>query len=89
MFDADVYVHFGFMELMIEVAMTSSDREVDHVEERLDGGIDAVWVFCKDDRVRKALHQKLDDRSLLGDRVTLHLIQDFVKIDSTRSGAPA
>jgi hypothetical protein len=89
MFDADVYVHFGFMELMIEVAMTSSDREVDHVEERLDGGIDAVWVVCKDDRVRKALHQKLDDRSLLGNRVTLHLIQDFVKIDSTRSGAPA
>jgi hypothetical protein len=89
MFDADVYVHFGFMELMIEVAMTSSDREVDHVEERLDGGIDAVWVVCKDDRVRKALHQKLDDRSLLGNRVTLHLIQDFVKIDSTRSGASA
>ena len=83
MFDADVYVHFGFMELMIEVAMTSSDREVDHVEERLDRGIDAVWVICKNDRVREALRQKLDERGLLEDRVTLRLIQDFVEIDVT------
>ena len=84
MFDADVYVHFGFMELMIEVAMTSGDREVNHIEERLDGGIAAVWVVCRDNRVREALHQKLDERGLLEDRVTLHLIQDFVEIDATQ-----
>ena len=64
------------MELMIEVAMTSSNREVEHIEQRLDRGIDAVWVVCQNEKVRDKLKQRLKESELLDDRVVFRLFRD-------------
>jgi DNA-binding PadR family transcriptional regulator len=40
--DADVYVHLGDAELVVEVAMENKEREVDHVKQHLDTGFDCI-----------------------------------------------
>jgi hypothetical protein len=76
-FDTDVYVNFGSSELMIEVAMGNNQREVDHVKQRLDGGIDAVWVVCRNEEIRDGLKQRLEENDLLDDRVAFRLFRQF------------
>jgi hypothetical protein len=41
-FDADVYVNMGDTELVVEVAMGDNPREIEHVQQHLKSGFDAV-----------------------------------------------
>lgn len=42
LFDADVYVNVGETELVIEIAMSDAEREIDHVQQHLKKGFDAI-----------------------------------------------
>jgi DNA helicase HerA-like ATPase len=76
MFDADVYVHMGNMELAIEVAMGNNPREIEHVEKHLET-FDSVWIACRNQEVSDGLRQRLEENNLLDDRVVFRLLRDF------------
>jgi len=58
LFDADVYVLMDDKELAVEVAMEANDREVQHAKQRLDRGLDEVWVVCPNKTVSSELAEK-------------------------------
>jgi hypothetical protein len=76
MFDADVYVHTGDVEVVVEVAMGNNPREIKHVEKHLDK-FDSVWIACQNQDVLGGLRQRLEENDLLDDRVVFRLLRDF------------
>jgi len=76
-FDADVYVNMQDTELVVEVAMGNNAREVEHVEQHLEKGFDAVWVVCRNEAVRDGLQQRLEENGLLVDRLTFRLFSEI------------
>lgn len=76
MYDADIYVQFGFMELVIEVAMGDNPREIEHVEKHLQRGFDTIWILTQTTEVQDGLRQRLEEKDLLSDRVVFRLLRD-------------
>lgn len=77
LFDADVYVHLADTELVIEVAMEDTEREVEHVAQHLDTGFDVIWVVCRDEAVSDGLRERLAENDALDERVTFRLFRDL------------
>lgn len=77
LFDADVYVHMGEKELAVEVAMGNNDREVDHVQQRLDQGLDEVWVVCPNTTIISQLKEKMEKQGVQMERVEFRRLRDF------------
>ena len=77
LFDADVYVNMHDMELVVEIAMGVNDREIEHVDQHLVKGFDAIWVVCRTDEVRTGLKERLKEDGLLDERVNLRLTQEI------------
>lgn len=80
-FDADVYVNFGWMELVIEVAMGNNQREIEHIEKHLKKGFDAVWIFCRNKELVETLRQRLRERDLLDKRVVFRLFRELNDVE--------
>ena len=76
MFDADVYVNMGNMELAVEVAMGNNQREIKHVEKHLEKDF-AVWIACRNQEILEGLKQRLEENELLDDRVVFRLLREF------------
>ncbi|WP_254767473.1 hypothetical protein [Salinilacihabitans rarus] len=74
--DADVYVSMGNTDLAVEVAMGNKPRELEHVETHLENDI-AVWIVCRTEIVKKGLRQRIAERDIQSEQITLHLFQDF------------
>jgi len=77
-FDADVYVNMQETELVVEVAMGNNEREIEHVEQHLETGFDAVWVVCRNEVVCAGIRERLAEGELLADYVTVHVLRDVV-----------
>lgn len=77
LFDADVYVHMQEKEIAVEVAMGNNDREIDHVKQRLDRGLDEVWVVCPNDTIIAQLKEKLEEAGVSRERVAFKRLSDF------------
>jgi hypothetical protein len=77
LFDADVYVHMEDKELAVEVAMGANDRELEHVKQRLERGLDEVWVVCPNKSVRKELRQQMEEEDVPMDQVEFRRFRDF------------
>lgn len=77
--DADVYVRTGAFELAVEIAMTDSAREVEHVRKQFGQGRDVVWVVCRSEAVREGLQRRLDTTDLAGERVIFREVRDFAE----------
>lgn len=73
---ADVVATVEGEKVAIEVAMQAADREVEHVQDRLDAGFDRVWVACRSNGVRNGLERRLTAAGLL-DAVRLYRFQAF------------
>ena len=76
LFDADIYVNTGKLELAIEVAMENTQREREHVEKHLEYGFDAIWIVCRTEKVKNGLEQRLEESGTDTDQVVFHLTQD-------------
>ncbi|MFD1562265.1 ATP-binding protein [Haloarchaeobius amylolyticus] len=76
LFDADVYVNTGKLELAIEVAMENTQREREHVEKHLEYGFDVIWIVCRTEKVKNGLKQRLEESGIDTDQVVFHLAQD-------------
>jgi DNA-binding PadR family transcriptional regulator len=79
--DADVYVNFGWMELAIEVAMGNNQREIDHIKKHLEKGLDAVWMFCRNQEIREGLVDRLKEEGLDLDRVVFRLFRELNDVE--------
>jgi len=80
-FDADIYVHLGACELMIELAMGKNDREIDHVEKHLDSESKIVWLVARNEEIREYLTEKLIERDVNTDRAALHTLHDLSQLE--------
>ncbi|MFB6241173.1 MAG: ATP-binding protein [Candidatus Nanosalina sp.] len=80
-FDADLYVNMGDTELVVEVAMGDNPREIEHVQQHLDSGFDAVWVAGRNHEVLDGLKQRIEEEGLDGDRVAFRLVREFGKLE--------
>jgi hypothetical protein len=76
-FDADVYVNMGNTELVVEVAMGDNPREIEHVQQHLEKGFDAVWVAARNQQVLDGLKQRIEEEGLDRDRVAFRLVREF------------
>jgi hypothetical protein len=77
LFDADVYVNTGQIEVVVEIAMENTDREREHVATHLETGFDAVWVVCRNHEVREGLEHRVSEADLDTDRVAFREVTDF------------
>jgi DNA-binding MarR family transcriptional regulator len=80
-FDADVYVNMGDTELVVEVAMGDNPREIEHVQQHLESGFDAVWVAGRNHEVLDGLKQRIEKEGLDGDRVAFRLVREFGEVE--------
>jgi DNA-binding MarR family transcriptional regulator len=76
-FDADIYVNTGDTESVVEVAMGDNPREIEHVQQHLDSGFDAVWVAARNRDVLDGLNQRIKEEGLDDDRVAFRLVREF------------
>ncbi|MFB1065036.1 hypothetical protein [Natrinema sp. H-ect4] len=76
LFDADIYVNTGKIEVAIEIAMENTQREREHVEKHIEYGFDVIWIVCRTEKVRDGLKQRLEDTGIDPDQVVFHLAQD-------------
>jgi len=79
MFDADVYVNTGQFELVVEIAMENTQREVDHIEQHLDTGFDVIWIVCRDQDVQAGLRRRLEAAGYDTDDLVFYLVQDVAE----------
>ncbi|MFC5133734.1 MULTISPECIES: ATP-binding protein [Haloferacaceae] len=77
LFDADVYVYMDEKEIAVEVAMGTNDREIEHAKQRLDRGLDEVWVVCPNESVKNELKQQMEDEDLPMERIEFRRFRDF------------
>lgn len=76
-FDADVYVNTGEIEVVVEIAMENTTREREHVEEHLETGFDAVWVVCRNQEVKEGLEDRIAEAGIDEKHVVFRMVQDF------------
>lgn len=80
LFDADVYVNNGSTEIAVEIAMEDSNRELQHVEDRLETGFDSVWVVHRNTEVRDGLKSRLKEQGLDDRRIVFHEVTELEKL---------
>ncbi|WP_336327584.1 ATP-binding protein [Halovenus sp. HT40] len=76
-FDADVYVNMGDTELVVEVAMGDNPREIEHVQQHLEKGFDAVWVAGRNQEVLDGLKQRIEEEGLDLEQVAFRLVREY------------
>ncbi|WP_237561350.1 ATP-binding protein [Halostella pelagica] len=76
LFDADVYVNTGELEIVVEIAMENTKREREHVEKHLEQGFEVVWVVCPTEKVRDGLKQRVENADIDSNQIVFHLAQD-------------
>jgi ABC-type multidrug transport system ATPase subunit len=79
--NADVYVSLDGQDLAVEVAMGDNDREVDHAKERLEHGVDEVWVVCQNKSVIAELKQAMEEKDLPMECIEFKRFRDFKDAD--------
>ncbi|SDX66037.1 ATP-binding protein [Halobellus clavatus] len=82
-FDADVYINMGNTELVVEVAMGDNPREIEHVQQHLEKGFDAVWVAGRNQEVLDGLKQRIEGEGLDLDRVAFRLVREFRELENS------
>lgn len=60
--DADLHLGKNGRKVAVEVALSSRDREVDHVEKRLQQGFDQVVVAVTDATAQEELGLKIENQ---------------------------
>jgi hypothetical protein len=75
---ADVGAERDGVSIACEVAMSSADREVDHVANRLDAGFDRVAVFSRDRRIADELQESIEEAGVSVDLVEVLCLEDVV-----------
>jgi len=77
LFDADVYATNSQVELGVEIAMEDTEREVEHIKDRLETGFDAVWVVCRNSQVRAGIETRVADADLDTSRIIFRTVSEF------------
>ena len=80
-FDADIYVNMGDTELVVEVAMGDNPREIEHIQQHLEKGFDAVWIAARNQQVLEGLKQRIEEQELDRDRVAFRLVRELEKLE--------
>lgn len=77
LFDADVYVNTGELEIVVEIAMENTSREREHIENHLETGFDAIWVVRQNQDVRDGLEDRISEAGLDTQSVVFRETRDF------------
>jgi len=80
-FDADIYVHLGACELMVELAMGKNERELDHVQEHLGSESKVVWLIARNSDIQEYLTEKLEECDVDTDRVAVHTLHSLSQLE--------
>jgi hypothetical protein len=75
--DADVWTVMDGTELVVEVAMGDSEREVDHVDKHLEQGFDTIWIACPTQEIENGLETRLADHGVR-DAVVFKRLAEFL-----------
>lgn len=75
--NADVLAEHGDTTVAVEIAMRDRQREVEHVRDRLEAGVDGVVVLCRKQVVVEGLKEKLEEAGLLTEAVRVEVVQAF------------
>lgn len=81
LFDADVYVNTGQLEIAVEIAMENTEREREHVEKHLERGVDVLWIVCRSGEVREGLEHRFAEADLEMDAIVFREVSDIHDID--------
>lgn len=68
-------------ELSVKVALGVKDREVDQTKQRLDLGIDEVWVDWPNQTVSDDFTEKIVDKGLPMERIRFRRFRDVSDTD--------
>lgn len=80
--NADVYGNNGKQEIVVEVALSSDDREIEHIQDRLESGFDHIIIACRSQNVKEKLEQKLEDSDVDPGSAEFRVIHRLLDSDS-------
>lgn len=80
--DADVSVDMDGFRLAVEVAMNDNQREVEHVQERLESGFDTVRVAARSESVQHGISERVEESGAVEDRVSFLTVSEFFDRES-------
>jgi len=75
---ADVLVDINKTTVAVEIAMGRNQREIDHVEDRLNQGFDQVITLCRDKGVQDFIDQRVKEIDVGTEQVDIRLIREFL-----------
>jgi hypothetical protein len=61
--------------------MGNNPREIEHVQQHLESGFDAVWVAARNHEVLDGLKQRTEEEGLDDDRVAFRLVREFGEVE--------
>lgn len=79
--DADVGLETDGVSIALEVALSDSDREIQHVNDRLLDDFDAVIVACLNNSVQRGISEKLEDTGLNTELVNVRVLRKLPKAE--------
>jgi hypothetical protein len=62
--------------------MGNNEREIGHIEDRVEDGMDYVVVACRNPSVREKLKDRLEDSEVDGKAVEFCLVKDLLDLES-------
>ena len=63
--------------------MGDNPREIEHVQQHLEKGFDAVWVVGRNQEVLDGLKQRIEEEGLDLDRVAFRLVREFGELENS------
>jgi DNA-binding MarR family transcriptional regulator len=75
--DADIYANNGEHQIAVEIALSSRDREIDHVQKHLERGFDHIIIGAGSKAIQDKLVQKLEENKLNPESVDIHVLQNL------------
>lgn len=80
--DADIYANTGDQQFAVEIALSQSNREIDHIEKHLENDFDHVITAAGSKRIQRQLQQKLDSKDLHTESVEIRVVQEVYQEES-------
>jgi len=77
LFDADVYINTGQIEIVVEIAMENTERKLDHIKQHQETGYDVIWVVCPNEEVREGLQQRTEAAGCNSEHLIFQLVHEI------------
>jgi len=82
--EADVSVEVDRFRLAVKIVINDNQREVEHVQKRLESGFNAVWVVARNSSIQDGISKRVEENCAIEDRASFLTISEICGDQSPR-----